>query len=140
MSEPVTVEGDNIMECEESEEEEDSAMEDLKSPCPIEPYHEEVKAREYLDTLEHGIKYESLRARKAGNMDCLQTSQRTVGDPELLLWLKKEPLHQQHRVDGLALHTLHLANVVQENQRRTFKKTKFQLKGPTRRTGRWREW
>ena len=57
-----------------------------------------------------------------------EASQRTVGDPEFLLWLKKEPLHQQRRVDGIAPHTLHLAKVVQqENQRRRmFKKMTFQ--------------
>ena len=43
MSEPVTVEGDNIVECKESEKEEDSATEDLKSLCPREPDHEEMK-------------------------------------------------------------------------------------------------
>ena len=81
MSEPVTVEGDNIMERKESEEEEDSATEDLKSPCPREPDHKKVKVREYSDTPEHGetgIKYESLRARIAGSVDYLQK----VGNPE----------------------------------------------------------
>ena len=51
-----------------------------------------------------------------------------MGDPEFLLWLKKEPLHQQFRVDGVVPYTSHLAKVVQqENQRRrTFKKMTFQ--------------
>ena len=81
MSEPVTVEGDNIVECEESEEEEDNATKDPKSLYPIDPDHKEMKAREYSDTPEHGetgIKYMSLRARKVGSTDCLQK----VGHPE----------------------------------------------------------
>ena len=57
-----------------------NTTEEFKSPCPIEPDHEEVKAREYSDTQEHGeagITYESLRTQKAGNMACLQK----VGHP-----------------------------------------------------------
>ena len=80
------MEGDNIVEREESKEKEERATEDLKSQCPREPDHEEVKAREYSDTPEHGetgIKYESLRARKAWNMDCMHKGghpeQRKVG-------------------------------------------------------------
>ena len=81
MSESVTVEGDNIVERKESEEEEDSSIEDLQRLCLREPDHEEVKEKEYSDTPENGetrIKYESLRARKAWNMDCLHKG----GHPE----------------------------------------------------------
>ena len=51
-----------------------------------------------------------------------------MGDPEFLQWLKKKPPDQQHGVDWVLSHTLHLSKVVQqENQRRrTFKKMKFQ--------------
>ena len=97
MSGAVAADGNNIVECKESKEEEDSATEDLKSLCPREPDHEEVKEKEYSDTPEHGetgIKYESLRARKAWNMDCLHKGghpeQRKVGTRREAKWLRRK--------------------------------------------------
>ena len=46
-----------------------------------------------------------------------RTLQRTVGDPEFLQWLKREPLQQHCGVEHVTPHTLHLTTLVQpENQ------------------------
>ena len=44
---------------------------------------------------------------------------RTVGDPEFLQWLKREPLEQRRGIEYVSPHTLHITTLVQqENQRR----------------------
>ena len=48
------------------------------------------------------------------------TLQRTIEDPEYLQLLKKEPPHKQCGIKRVSPHTLHLAQVVQqENRQRT---------------------
>ena len=57
-----------------------------------------------------------------------KTLRRTVGNPEFLQWLRREPLEQHCGVEYVLPHTLHITTLVQqENQRRKgFKKMSFQ--------------
>ena len=42
------------------------------------------------------------------------TLQKTVGDPEFLQWLKREPLEQRRGIEYVLPHTLHITTLIQQ--------------------------